>query len=161
MLSKAKMSVEKEDKWDLGINERGRKKWSFIKLRWWTLNALSIVNISTSLFVWLNTASFPPTKPVFTLNRQAFYQWECHIDGLGLAAFSSLFFSPTLPDSWQDFVMEICYGQNSTETLFPAFICHNDFMVRMKTESERLFGNSHASVCAWYLWSGVSPRPRG
>lgn len=44
--------------------------------------------------------------------------------------------------------MEICDGQNSTETLFPAFIRHNDFMVWMKTESERLFGNNHASVCA-------------
>lgn len=55
----------------------------------------------------------------------------------------------------------MCDGQNSTETMFLAFICRNDFTVLMKTESEQLFGNSHASVCAWYLWSGVSPRPMG
>lgn len=146
----------------LGNKWMEKKKWSFISLRWWTLNALSKVDISYSPFVWLNTAPFYlPHKA--RLQPKLTSRGERHVAGLWLAAFSSLSIlpPPTLPDSCQDFVMEMCDGQNSTETMFLAFICRNDFTVLMKTESEQLFGNSHARVCAWYLWSGVSPRPMG
>lgn len=148
-----------------GNKWKGEEKVKLLPLRWWTLNALCRVDISPPPFVWLNTAPFyPHTKPVSTHKWQAF-QWRGrHVNGLWLASSlrrgSSSIAPPTLPDSWQDFVMEICDGQNSTKTRFPAFICRNNFMVRMKTESAWLFRNSHACACMIFM-TGAIPGPLG
>lgn len=61
-----------------------------------------------------------------------------------------------------DFVMEICDGTNSTKTLFPAFICRNDFMVRAKTEWECVPGAGRGKCVCWIFYDqGCSNGPMG
>lgn len=113
----------------------------------------------------LHSSVLPHTKPISTLYWQAIQWGKRNTDGLWLAAFCrlSVFQKPlALPDSWQDFVMEICDGQNSTKTLFLAFICRNDFMLWVKTEYEGVYWGiaMWVCVCVWdiYDW-GTSTGP--
>lgn len=107
------------------------------------------------------------TKPISTLYWQAIQWGKRDIDGPWLAAFCSLSVfqkALALPDSWQDFVMEICDGQNSTKTLFPAFICRNDFMVWLKMGSVSVCVGEWPCecVCVWEIFmTGAVPQAHG
>lgn len=165
MLNKAEMSQEKEE--NLGIDERNiffQKLYNTPDDEPW----MHSPELTSALHPLSGPTELSPTshtKPISTLHWQAIQWGKRNVDGLWLEAFCSLSavqWALALPDSWQDFVMEMCDGQNSTKTLFPALMCRNDFMVWVKTRDwVCVLGDSRVTVCVRYFMTGAAPWAHG
>lgn len=110
MLNKAETSQEKEE--SLGIDERNiffQKLYNTPDDEPW----MHSPELTSALHPLSGPTELSPTshtKPISTLHWQAIQWGKRNVDGLWLEAFCSLSavqWALALPDSWQDFVMEM------------------------------------------------------